>query len=159
MTKIKPPNPDPEQASPSNSATHPTIGQGVLRAREELRKRVRVSELSQRRIETRSGWKRGYLSQVLQGKITLTLEHVLAILAALDVAPVRFFAEVFDPDGGHGANDEIRQKFAEYDAKFAQLRALGLLPPDDEVGGPFGAEEGTDVYETPDDDAGSDDPR
>jgi transcriptional regulator with XRE-family HTH domain len=92
----------------------------------ELRDRVRRSSLSQRQIEENAGWSRGYLSQVLQGHITLTVAHLLALLEMLELPVDQFFASVL---GATPAFDvaEIRQKLARYDEAFEQLRRKGLI--------------------------------
>lgn len=46
----------------------------------------------QRDIEKAHGWSRGYLSQVFQGRITMTMAHVLAVLSSLDIGVQDFFA-------------------------------------------------------------------
>lgn len=104
----------------------------VDRVREELRRLVRTSATNQRQIERDAGWSRGYLSQVLQGHISLTVQHVLTVLHALDTSPDRFFVDLY---GSQPAPlDEIRQKLAVYDAAFEELRARGLLSADEARG-------------------------
>ena len=56
---------------------------------------VHVSSLTQRSIEERCGFSRGYLSQILRGHIDLKIRHLLAILGAIGFAPDEFFAELF----------------------------------------------------------------
>ena len=102
----------------------------VLRA---LRDRVRLASITQRQIERRHGWNRGYLSQVLSGHISLGLLHVLAILDSLQLEPAAFFAEVL----GRPAelSGEIRERLARYDAALAELEAKGFLGGDSSVVG------------------------
>jgi transcriptional regulator with XRE-family HTH domain len=103
----------------------------VEQVRRRLRDLVRLSSLSQRQIEDGLGWSRGYLSQVLQGHITLSVGHLLGILGALDRRPEDFFVEFADITSSqseqHAAIEEIRQRLAVYDQAFAQLRAKGLI--------------------------------
>lgn len=103
----------------------PRISARVDRVREELRLRVRASGTNQRQIERMAGWSRGYLSQVLQGHISLTVHHVMTVLDALDMPPDRFFVELFGSEPA--PLDEIRQKLATYDAAFKELRDRGLI--------------------------------
>lgn len=96
-----------------------------------LRSLVRASARTQRSIERVNGFQRGYLSQVLQGHITLTVRHLLGILKVLDLAPSQFFAEL---EGQGGYSDmpmllEIRERMARYDAGLEQLAEKGLLEP------------------------------
>jgi hypothetical protein len=50
-----------------------------------------------RSIERQLGWSTGYLSQILRdGPPALKVEHVLAILEALEVPPPEFFARLYD---------------------------------------------------------------
>ena len=101
----------------------------VERLREELRRRVRESHRTQRSIEIANGFTRGYLSQVLQGHVTLTARHVFGILFALDVPPGRFFRRFFDDRGADASLSEIRERMTRYDAALRQLEKKGLLSP------------------------------
>lgn len=126
--------------NPSDNFENPALqelDEAVEQVRRRLRDQVRLSPLSQRQIEDNLGWSRGYLSQVLQGHITLSVGHLMGILRALDRRPEDFFAEL---GGGSSSSyatlspeafDEIRQRMAFYDQAFAQLRAKGLLNGDD----------------------------
>ncbi len=95
----------------------------------KLRSLVRATTRTQRSLEIENGFRRGYLSQVLQGHITLTIRHLLGILKALDVPPSQFFAEL--EGRGDGGDQplllEIRERMARYDAAFEQLMERGLL--------------------------------
>lgn len=62
-------------------------------------------DLNLRAVERRAGWADGYLSQVLNQRVKLRMEHVLAVLAAVGVPPGRFFAAIF----GAGAAGEIAE--------------------------------------------------
>ncbi|HEX5761330.1 MAG TPA: hypothetical protein VF121_19260 [Thermoanaerobaculia bacterium] len=62
-----------------------------------LRTHIRRAGLSFRQVEQRLGQRHDYLRQVLSGAIELRYEHVAGVLAALDVAPVEFFEEVYGP--------------------------------------------------------------
>lgn len=102
------------------------IERRVDEARDELKRLLREHKLSQRAVETQCGWSRGYLSQVFQGRITLTLAHVFAILAAVDLPAAEFFHQLSgstDPL----PMDEIRNRLDQYDAQFDELRQRGLL--------------------------------
>ncbi len=60
----------------------------------ELQQRIRKSGFSQRDLERKRGFSKGYLSQVLKGKIDLKMEDLLALLATLGMSPGDFFAAV-----------------------------------------------------------------
>ncbi len=105
----------------------------VRSLRGELRKLVRDSDSTQRAIEEANGFTRGYLSQVLQGHVTLTARHVLGILLALQVLPGEFFQRIFENRrGGEPTLSEIRERMARYDEAFQQLERKGLLTSDGE---------------------------
>ncbi len=104
----------------------------VDRLREELRRRVRESGSTQRALEAANGFTRGYLSQVLQGHVTLTARHVFGIILALGVPPAEFFSRLFG-DRGSGRPEqlsEIRERMAVYDAALEQLTRKGLIEQD-----------------------------
>ncbi len=100
--------------------------------RDELRRLVRDSGSTQRAVEEANGFTRGYLSQVLQGHVTLTARHVLGILLALGVSPGTFFQRLFEDRraGEQETLSEIRERMARYDAAFEQLERKGLLTSD-----------------------------
>lgn len=64
-------------------------------ALEEIRRLVQVSGLSQREVEERAGFSKGYLSQLLARNLDLKVWHVLAVLDALKHSPGGFFAQVY----------------------------------------------------------------
>ena len=109
----------------------------VERIRLGLLRHVKLGEESQRRLEERNGFQRGYLSQVLKGRIQLTVRHLFGLLLALDLPPERFFAEIFNkyphrnPDPMIGM---IMEKIVRYDAGFRELEDKGVLSPS-EAGG------------------------
>ncbi|MEM7350033.1 MAG: helix-turn-helix transcriptional regulator, partial [Acidobacteriota bacterium] len=96
--------------------------------RRELRQQVRGSDMTQRAIEDANGFSHGYLSQVLQGHVTLTVRHLFGILMALDTPPEDFFRLFFG--GSEGPISEIRERMARYDAALKQLEDRGVLSPD-----------------------------
>ena len=103
----------------------------VERLREELRRRVRESGVTQRSLEEANGFARGYLSQVLQGHVTLTARHVFGILLALEVPADEFFTQLLgDRHHGWAGVNEIRERMAVYDAALEQLERKGLLSRD-----------------------------
>lgn len=65
------------------------------RALHHLRELLEDSDLRQRDVEDRLGWTRGYLSQLLSGRVELRLRHLEAVLEALDVAPAEYFGVLF----------------------------------------------------------------
>ncbi len=66
---------------------------------ERLLKKIRLlvffSDSSQRDLERRAGFSRGYLSQLLHGHVDIKLWQLLVILNAMHVHPSEFFAELF----------------------------------------------------------------
>jgi len=64
-------------------------------ALEEIRKMVKDSGLSQRQVEERAGFSKGYLSQLLARNLDLKLWHVLAILDVFGRSPAEFFSNVY----------------------------------------------------------------
>ena len=64
-------------------------------ALEEIRRLVQASGLSQREVEERAGFSKGYLSQLLARNLDLKVWHVLAVLDALKHSPGEFFAQVY----------------------------------------------------------------
>jgi transcriptional regulator with XRE-family HTH domain len=65
------------------------------RVLDALRQRIRLAGLSLRDVERRMGKRHDYLRQVFAGDIELRYEHIAGILAALEVPPADFFAEVY----------------------------------------------------------------
>lgn len=64
-------------------------------ALEEIRRLIKSSDLSQRKVEARAGFSKGYLSQLLARNLDLKVWHVLAILDALGFDPGEFFGRVY----------------------------------------------------------------
>lgn len=119
----------------------------VEAVRESLRTLVRDSGRTQRSVEDDNGFRRGYLSQVLQGHITLTARHLIGILQSLDIAPSAFFARLEEPwQTPAPALSEIRERMAVFDQALAQLSSQGLIeiPALDVVAGVVPAEDGED---------------
>lgn len=100
----------------------------------ELRRLVRESDKTQRAIEKEHGYTRGYLSQVLNGHVSLTARHVLAILFSLEIEPGAFFSRMFpvskEPEDEEMLS-EIRQRMARYDSAIEELEESGLLQRDE----------------------------
>ena len=55
----------------------------LQRLRGELRAVIYGSGLKQSYIERRSGWRRGYLSSLLRGRVALRVEHLLVLARVL----------------------------------------------------------------------------
>ncbi|MEM8932974.1 MAG: helix-turn-helix transcriptional regulator [Acidobacteriota bacterium] len=60
-----------------------------------LRRVIRCSALSQRKIEERAGFSRGYLSQLLAQNLDLKVWHLLVILDVCGVPPGELFDQVY----------------------------------------------------------------
>jgi transcriptional regulator with XRE-family HTH domain len=99
------------------------------RFREELRRLVRDSRRTQRDIERDNGFTQGYLSQVLQGNITLTVRHLYGVLLALGETPEGFFGRLAGGLAGIPGFDEIRERMDRYEAAIEQLERDGVLKP------------------------------
>lgn len=107
----------------------------VEKLRQELKLQVRASDLTQRAIEDANGFSHGYLSQVLQGHVTLTARHVFGILIALGIPPEEFFWRLFR--GARRVEEpmsEIRERMDRYDAAIKELRDKGVLTNDRDSG-------------------------
>lgn len=102
----------------------------TLRILERVRLRLHRSRLTQREVEKRVGFSRGYLSQLLAGTVELKYWQLLAILHALEIEPSEFFAELF-PRHRHPAlealDDDGRQVQANpLSRELARLFAFGI---------------------------------
>lgn len=102
----------------------------VERCRETLRRAVRDRGVSQRQIEERNGFTRGYLSQVLHGHITLTVRHFLGIALALGEDPGRLLDRALGGERDRWPA-EVRQRLERYDDVIRQLEDRGLVDPPD----------------------------
>ena len=98
----------------------------VERIRHELRALVHESGWTQRRVEEANGFTQGYLSQVLQGHIALTVRHLCGILLTIGMRPEELLARV----QGRGATEELRERMDRYEALLERLGAEGLLGPE-----------------------------
>ena len=78
------------------------VQKDVRRVLKALADAIEDHDLNLRAVERRAGWQDGYLSQVLNQRVKLRVEHVLAVLAALGVPPGRFFGGLFAGGGGAG---------------------------------------------------------
>ncbi len=125
----------------------------VTKVLAELRLAVRQNDMTQREIEKQNGYARGYLSQVLNGHMSLTARHILAILFSLDIPPGNFFARLFPdpegsvfgepislgyPPGGYGSEgmlSEIRERMAHYDSVIEELQQKGVLNREGDAAG------------------------
>ncbi|MEM8963665.1 MAG: helix-turn-helix transcriptional regulator [Acidobacteriota bacterium] len=79
------------------------------RARERLRALVEDADLTLRAVERRAGMRAGYLSHVLNGQITLTMRHILWVLAALEVSPAQFFGDLHPRAEPRGLPERLSQ--------------------------------------------------
>ena len=86
-----PPRPDPGEGSRDLKGAARSDVKAILEA---VRLMIRRSELSQRQVEERVGFSRGYLSQLLAQNLDLKVWHLLAILDLFDESPSTFFARL-----------------------------------------------------------------
>lgn len=93
--------------------------------RVSLLQQVQIRGRSQRVLEEKNDFQRGYLSQVLNGRIQLTARHVFGLLLALDVKPADFFVDLFREHGMAKQIAEIcdRLERLEYDAAHGSDRS------------------------------------
>ncbi len=89
--KASPPDPGPARGK-DGAAKARGETQRIL---ERLRLLVYLSDLSQRDIERRIGFSRGYLSQLFNGLVEIKIWQLLAVIDALAMDPGEFFAEMF----------------------------------------------------------------
>ena len=83
-------------------------------------------DLNLRAVERRAGWADGYLSQVLNQRVKLRVEHVLAVLAALGVPPSRFFAALFGGGAGEIAEGPAAGDLEAVRGEIDDLRRLAV---------------------------------
>jgi len=69
--------------------------QETLPALQEIRRLLKETGMSQRRLEERAGFSRGYVSQLLGRNLDLKLFHVIAILDALNEDVAAFFKRTY----------------------------------------------------------------
>lgn len=90
----------------------------------EIRRILERTGVTQRHLEERLGFSRGYLSQLLSRNLDLKLWHVLAILDGLGEAPGSFFARVY-PGYHRSPLDRLEEDMTplseEIDATLARL--------------------------------------
>ena len=74
----------------------------------ELREMIERSDLSQRRVEKKAGFSKGYLSRLLAQNFDLKVWHLLAVLDSVDSHPGEFFQRLYPiADGAEAsAGDE-----------------------------------------------------
>lgn len=65
------------------------------RLAELLRLKILASGHSQRAVERRLAWGKGYISQLLRGNFDLKVKHVYAILGVIGLSPESFFGELY----------------------------------------------------------------
>lgn len=77
------------------SAANMTETEDAQRLAELLRLKIITSGHSQREVERRLDWGKGYISQLLRGSFDLKVKHVYSILEVIGIAPRAFFAELY----------------------------------------------------------------
>ena len=89
------------------SARPPAAAQEAMqKVLDRLRWRIQCSPLTQRTLERQLSFSKGYLSQVLRGHVDLKINHLLALLEALEVGPRDFFVELGEePLDARGGGD------------------------------------------------------
>ncbi|RMH23482.1 MAG: XRE family transcriptional regulator [Acidobacteria bacterium] len=95
------------------------------RVLDEIRRLIKRSPFSQRQVEARAGFSRGYLSQLLAENLDLKLVHIIAILEVLEVSPGHFFRTLYpDPRESALARFKSRSQLAASAALNRDLDAL-----------------------------------
>ena len=101
----------------------------TIRVLKEIRAVITSSGSSQRKVETRAGFSKGYLSQLLAQNLDLKYWHVIAILRALDHSPDHFFARLY-PERRPSALEHFRTRSQplsqELDAELSRLYGSGI---------------------------------
>lgn len=80
---------EPESRDTSGAA------QEIERISEALRTAIRLSDVSNRRIERELHMSTGYLTRILAGYVELRMSHVLGICRAIGLPPGNFFTALF----------------------------------------------------------------
>lgn len=72
-----------------------------------LQRAIRGAGHTQNEVERRIGLSKGYLSQLLTGKVDLKLKHVLRALEAVGIPPVAFYRELAaaSPSAGEAGSE------------------------------------------------------
>ena len=72
------------------------------RALSLLLRKITRRGVYQKEIQERLGWRRNYVSQILNRKKRLLLSDLYLILVAIEVDPCEYFGELFVPGSLHG---------------------------------------------------------
>lgn len=75
--------------------------------REALEHAVKRSGVELKELSARLGRADGYFSHLFKGRITLTVEHVIAVLTAVGVKPKEFFASFYGIEPGRPPEDDF----------------------------------------------------
>ncbi len=109
-----------------SGAASPTVAHRIL---DRIRLLIYLSDTTQREVESRIGFSRGYLSPILAGTVEMKYWQLLAILRAIELEPSEFFAQLF-PRRRHRAlevlDDFRRQAEQPLSRELAQLYAFGI---------------------------------
>jgi transcriptional regulator with XRE-family HTH domain len=116
-------------SEPGRRSRRPNHSQLTAELRTRLRRQIQDSGLTQWQVEKTAGFSKGYLSQLLNGRVELKMRHVFAVLEVIEADPAQLFAETLGerrylagalhvraeerPSGGKPAlNGELAQLFA-----------------------------------------------
>lgn len=77
------------------------------RVKDELKAAIRQKKRSQRWLEGKLGWGRGYISQIFTSRIELKVEHVFSLLKVLEVDPGQFFLALYPVAGETGDPEDL----------------------------------------------------
>jgi transcriptional regulator with XRE-family HTH domain len=118
----------------------------VCQAARLLEALTKVRKVSTPRLERKLGLEGGTLNEIFSGRIELELRHVLGVLKALRVEPLRFFCQAFEEPTAvadaawileavkdltkRGSPSAMDRSAAEIQRLlFEMLHEQGLLPP------------------------------
>ena len=103
------------------------------RVLEHVRELIRASGISQRRLEERLGFSRGYLSQLLGGTVEIKMWQFLSLLESLDIEPSRLFGELFPKRQKPEKIEKVRREGNRppLSLELAHLYGLGIESIDD----------------------------
>lgn len=97
---------------------------------ERVRQLIFLSDVTQREVEKRVGFSRGYLSQLLGGTVEIKYWQLLAILHAMELDPAEFFSELFGRRRHRALDvlDEVRRRGERepLSLELARLYAFGI---------------------------------
>lgn len=120
---------DRKDAKGRHEGRHDLWRERTVPVLEEIRRLLDQAGLSQRALERRVGFSKGYISQLLARNLDLKLWHVLAMLDGLGESPGKFFGRIFPCDGALDRFQASSMPLSEnMEQLLARLYAHGVEP-------------------------------